>query len=57
MQYEIKVYTADVPHAGTDANVSMTIFGENGDTGARELKKKFRNLFEKGMIVFRACFF
>lgn len=48
VQYEIKVYTADVPHAGTDANVSMTLFGENGDTGARELKKKFRNLFEKG---------
>lgn len=36
------------PGAGTDANVFVTIFGSNGDTGKRELKQKMRNLFERG---------
>ena len=48
VQYQVNVFTGDVAHAGTDANVFMTLYGENGDTGKRELKKKFRNLFEKG---------
>lgn len=48
VQYEVKVFTADVAHAGTDANVFMILYGENGDTGRRELKKKFRDLFERG---------
>lgn len=34
--------------AGTDSNVFITIYGVNGDSGRRELKKKFRNLFERG---------
>ena len=48
VQYHVKVYTADVKSAGTDANVSIILYGENGDTGKRELKKKFKDLFERG---------
>ena len=48
VQYQIDVYTADVKHAGTDANVFITIYGSNGDTGRRALKKKFVDLFERG---------
>ena len=33
--------------AGTDANVCITIYGENGDSGKRPLKKRFRDLFER----------
>ena len=33
--------------AGTDANVSITIYGENGDSGKRPLKQRFRDLFER----------
>uniref|UniRef100_A0A8C9PC10 Lipoxygenase homology domains 1 n=1 Tax=Spermophilus dauricus TaxID=99837 RepID=A0A8C9PC10_SPEDA len=48
VKYEIIVTTGYEPGAGTDANVFMTIFGVNGDTGKRELKQKMRNLFERG---------
>ena len=47
VQYEVAVYTADVAHAGTDANVSIVIYGDNGDTGQRKLTKKMVNLFER----------
>ena len=42
------VVTGDERGAGTDANVYITIYGTNGDTGKRELKQKFRDLFERG---------
>lgn len=48
VQYLIEVVTADISHAGTDANVSITLYGSNGDTGQRQLTKKFVNLFERG---------
>ncbi|XP_027791474.2 lipoxygenase homology domain-containing protein 1 isoform X3 [Marmota flaviventris] len=48
VKYEIIVTTGYEPGAGTDANVFVTIFGVNGDTGKRELKQKMRNLFERG---------
>ncbi|XP_074196134.1 lipoxygenase homology domain-containing protein 1 isoform X9 [Rhinolophus sinicus] len=48
VKYEVIVTTGFEPGAGTDANVFVTIFGSNGDTGKRELKKKMRNLFERG---------
>ncbi|RNA20947.1 lipoxygenase homology domain-containing 1 isoform X1, partial [Brachionus plicatilis] len=48
--YKILVKTSDISGAGTDANVFITLFGENGDTGELELKKTkaLSNLFEKG---------
>ncbi|XP_036179562.1 lipoxygenase homology domain-containing protein 1 isoform X1 [Myotis myotis] len=48
VKYEVIVTTGYEPGAGTDANVFVTIFGSNGDTGKRELKRKMRNLFERG---------
>ena len=48
VKYEIIVVTADVRSAGTDANVFITVYGTNGDTGKRPLTQKFRNLFERG---------
>ncbi|KAM8949870.1 lipoxygenase homology domain-containing protein 1 isoform 1-T1 [Lycaon pictus] len=48
VKYEVIVTTGYEPGAGTDANVFVTIFGANGDTGKRELKQKMCNLFERG---------
>ena len=41
------MYTADVAYAGTDANVSIVIYGENGDTGQRKPTKKMVNLLAR----------
>uniref|UniRef100_A0A8C2ZJA1 Lipoxygenase homology PLAT domains 1 n=1 Tax=Cyclopterus lumpus TaxID=8103 RepID=A0A8C2ZJA1_CYCLU len=48
VKYEIIVITGDVKGAGTDANVFISIYGVNGDSGKRHLRQKFRNLFEQG---------
>ncbi|KAE8291828.1 Lipoxygenase-like proteiny domain-containing protein 1 [Larimichthys crocea] len=48
VKYEIIVITGDVSGAGTDANVFITLYGVNGDSGKRQLRQKFRNLFERG---------
>nr|XP_009664467.1 PREDICTED: lipoxygenase homology domain-containing protein 1 [Struthio camelus australis] len=48
VRYETIVVTGFEKGAGTDANVFITIFGLNGDSGKRALKQKFRNLFERG---------
>uniref|UniRef100_H2ZAW7 PLAT domain-containing protein n=1 Tax=Ciona savignyi TaxID=51511 RepID=H2ZAW7_CIOSA len=49
-QYKVHVFTGDVFRGGTDANVFITIFGENGDTGERKLLKSETNTdkFERG---------
>ena len=41
------VHTGDVFGAGTNANVSIILYGENGDTGSRPLQQSFRDLFER----------
>lgn len=48
VKYEIITITGDEKGAGTDANVFITIYGSNGDSGCRQLQQKFRNLFERG---------
>ncbi|TPP60374.1 hypothetical protein FGIG_08324 [Fasciola gigantica] len=50
LNYEIRVITGNRPHAGTDANVYLTLFGENGDSGERRLAKSQTNAnkFESG---------
>ena len=45
--YYVSVTTANSFGAGTDANVLIQIFGENGNTSAVELTKS-TNLFERG---------
>ncbi|TGZ66198.1 hypothetical protein CRM22_005460 [Opisthorchis felineus] len=49
-QYEIHVITGDEQNAGTDANVYLTLYGENGDSGERKLTESqtHRNKFEAG---------
>ncbi|KAJ6662996.1 hypothetical protein lerEdw1_010817, partial [Lerista edwardsae] len=41
--YRVTVFTGDVPGAGTDANVFLTIYGDLGDTGERQLSKSQNN--------------
>ena len=52
LQYHVSVHTGSRRGAGTDANVFLNIFGEQGDTGERPLKqsKTNRNKFEKGNV-------
>ena len=50
VKYKIVVYTGNVSGAGTNANVSIILYGTTGDTGNRPLKQKGRNLFEKGQV-------
>lgn len=47
VKYEVNVFTGDVFGAGTNANVHLTIFGSNGDTGRRALEQDWRDLFER----------
>lgn len=49
--YEVCVFTGDMLGAGTDANVYINIYGENGDTGERLLRKSGNlNKFEAGQV-------
>lgn len=48
LPYDIKVFTGNTENAGTDANVTITIYGEFGNSGIRPLKNKScRNKFER----------
>ena len=46
------MYTGTESKAGTDANVSMQLFGQRGDTGLRRLlsSKTNSNKFEQGQV-------
>lgn len=49
--YEVCVFTGDMLGAGTDANVFINIYGENGDTGERYLKNSDNlNKFERAQV-------
>lgn len=51
VEYEVRVQTGDVRGAGTDANVFLNIYGENGDSGERELRKSDNlNKFERNQV-------
>ena len=47
LEYEVVVVTGSVKGAGTDANVSLTIFGKTGQTPKLALKSNSRNAFER----------
>lgn len=56
------VTTSDLRGAGTDANVTMTLFGDKGDSGDRKLDSS-QNDFERGKVwesmgkdTVRVCF-
>ncbi|XP_052229243.1 lipoxygenase homology domain-containing protein 1-like isoform X2 [Dreissena polymorpha] len=50
--YKISVKTSDVPGAGTDANVFVILFGDNGDSGEIHLKKSetYKDPFENNQV-------
>jgi hypothetical protein len=41
--YRVVVHTSDLRGAGTDANVTMQLFGAKGDTGERKLDNSTNN--------------
>ena len=51
--YVVHVYTGDVSGSGTNANVFLTIYGDKGDSGERELKKSETNMdkFERNQVL------
>ena len=51
-KYKVHVFTGDVKSAGTDANVFVTMYGDYGDTGERQLLKSetHSNKFERGNV-------
>ena len=50
VQYTVSVVTGTVKGAGTDANVSIIVYGSNGDSGERKLDKSKTHFdkFERG---------
>lgn len=46
------MFTGDVDSAGTNANVFLTVYGDKGDTGERQLKKSETHLdkFERNNV-------
>lgn len=51
VDYVLKVKTGDIFGAGTDANVYVTMTGENGDTGERKLQDADNiNKFERAQV-------
>lgn len=47
-EWQVAVTTGDEEDAGTEAQVYLTIFGEEGDTGPLELGQPGNGDFEKG---------
>lgn len=50
--YEVTVMTGELWNAGTDAVVSLTMFGELGDTGSRQLRRSrtHHKMFRAGQV-------
>jgi len=50
--YEVTVTTGELWNAGTDAAVSLTIYGDLGDTGSRQLRRSRNNdrVFRAGQV-------
>ena len=46
--YEVKVLTGDRRGAGTDANVSIVLYGEKGNSGQPKTLQNNSNNFERG---------
>jgi len=50
-EYAINIYTGNVAHGGTDANVSMVLFGSKRKSGIIKLNEFIaRNAFESGKV-------
>lgn len=51
-KYRVHVFTGDIKGAGTDANVYLTLYGQYGDSGERQLSKSetHTDKFERGKV-------
>jgi hypothetical protein len=47
--YIVQIFTSDVLGAGTDAHVTLTLYGEDGKTETQELDNKTNN-FERDKV-------
>ena len=47
--YEVTIHTGDVPGAGTDSKIFMTVFGEKGTSRTVQLEKT-DNYFERDQV-------
>lgn len=53
VKYQVDVITGDVWGATTDANVYITIYGDRGDTGVRQLYAETKGVyFKQGQVGF-----
>lgn len=52
-KYKVTVWTADLDGAGTDANVFINLFGENGESGKQKLDNLLKDDFRRGKFVFQ----
>ena len=51
IKYEVSVVTGNLWNAGTDANVYLTVYGDRGDTGVRQLYSPSKDqVFRKGQV-------
>ena len=46
--YKLCILSSNIKIAGTDADVYVTVFGDQGDTGQKFLDNKLENNFERG---------
>ncbi|XP_006811272.1 lipoxygenase homology domain-containing protein 1-like, partial [Saccoglossus kowalevskii] len=51
--YEVGVHTGDKGAASTDTEIYMTLYGEKGDTGRRQLRKsqKHKTKFQRDQVI------
>lgn len=55
--YKVHVTTGDLWNAGTEADVYISVYGERGDTGSRQLLRSQKSKkFLKGQVSERAFF-
>lgn len=55
--YKVHVTTGDLWNAGTEADVYISVYGERGDTGSRQLLRSQKSKkFLKGQVSDRAFF-
>lgn len=57
-EYKVHVTTGDLWNAGTEADVYISIYGERGDTGSRQLLRSQKSKkFLKGQVSERQGIF
>lgn len=56
-KYIVSVFTADMKGSGTDADVFLNIFGENGDTGRVGTEGFFNMVDKKNVKLYKVIKF